>query len=120
MATFPTVSAMLRSNRRDAGLVVASAIQDLISDAQADVPVDTGALRASLQSGIEGAGLSTGESSFSLTLAGFDIGDVYTVSYSVNYAIFVHDGTSRLPGRPWLLSKAAGWQGYVNRAAARF
>lgn len=82
----PAVSAKLMSNPLRISRAIKRAIQKsaLLVERHSKMrtPVDTGRLRSSIKT----------------TLSGFTA----TINPTVDYAIFVHDGTSRMKGRPFM------------------
>ena len=48
-----------------------------------------------------------------VTIAGAEIGETIYVGYTANYAAFVHFGTSRMQGRPWVQMVAQRWPSIV-------
>jgi HK97 gp10 family phage protein len=68
-----------------ADLVARKGAERTLELAQSEVPVDTGALKASGH--IEGGGMTAG----------------YFVVYDTPYATFVHYGTRKMRANPWLL-----------------
>lgn len=71
--------------RELAMLATSKSTFDTLGDARRDAPVDTGYLRAS--------------GTVNMSLGDTVTGEVY---FSAEYAVYVHDGTSRMPPRPFL------------------
>lgn len=82
--------------------------EDLVSEAQAAAPVDTGTLRASIQAGdVEGGG-----SEMSIK--------VFTGGESSGYAVFQHEGTSRgVPATKFLEGPLIANRGVYLEALSR-
>jgi len=71
---------------------VTESAEDLVGKAQDRTPVDTGTLKAS----IHVAGIQGGGSSVTATVS--------TGGESSEYALYVHEGTYKMAGRPFLLN----------------
>ena len=89
------------------------------------IPVVSKDLISSLTSGLNGGGGVSGAESYSLALAGLEIGDVATFEWTIEYALRVHEGftgTDSLgrqfnqPGWQWVSVNAARWP---EKVAAR-
>ena len=115
--------------------VFKTSVQDTIEIMQTPVakggnmPVDTGFLRSTLQTGLNapvlgpstptaGGNYSYNGSQATMTIASADLGDSIFATYSANYARFVHDGANGRPGRPFVTLAAQRWQQTVNKAVA--
>lgn len=48
-----------------------------------------------------------------VVIAGSELGETLYVGYTANYAAFVHFGTSRMSGRPWVQMIAQRWPAIV-------
>ena len=88
------------------------------------VPVDLGNLRRSLTSSLSGDTLepryaSSGATSYVLAIAQMTGGDILTVGYTANYAVYQEYGTRFMEGRFWVATAAKGWQSYVASAALK-
>lgn len=101
--------------------------QELVSQLNALVPVDTGFLRNSLRASTtampvlslanNGQGnIPAGE--IMLVIAGADIGDTIYLGYTANYGAFVHYGANGRPGRPWVDLVAQRWASIVAEKSA--
>lgn len=114
--------------------VAKQSIQDVMLDAQTPVakggrmPVDTGFLRNSIVSGIEGSTSNEGNDAITFTIAGMDLGDVLTFAWTAEYALRRHygfNGTDSLgrtyseTGALWRDAAAAKWQQTVRKNAFR-
>jgi len=82
-----------------------------------NMPIDTGFLRASLQTGVNGAAGSTGVESYLFAIIGAKLGDTVFGRWGADYAIHVHYGNNGRPGRLWVDLAAQQWQSIVTRFA---
>lgn len=73
------------------------------------IPVATGVLINSLSTEVKGRGTSFGDTSYTIALAGYELGDVLTFSWNTKYAIYVEMGTSKFPGWHFVGRNAARW-----------
>lgn len=111
-----TVEKMLR--------VAKQSTDDVVREAQTPVakggnmPVDTGALRNSLVTEVNGVEAGAGADSFILGIAQFQLGDVVTVAWTADYAIPRHYmvGVGQ-GGGLWRDKAAAKWSGIVDKNA---
>lgn len=105
--------------------VLRNSVQDVLETAQRPkaqggrMPVDTGFLRNSLASGLNGAFGPPDANSYTLTVAGMDLGDVARFAWTAEYAIHQELGTSKFPGNHFVGSAAAQWEKFVAANAAR-
>ncbi len=105
--------------------VAKQSIQDVVDDMQTPkakggrMPVDTGFLRNSLVSGLDGAFGPPGVDSYTGVIAGMQIGDVVKFAYTAEYAIHQELGTSKMQGNHFMGVAAAKWPGFVAANAAR-
>lgn len=98
------------------------------------MPVDTGFLRNSLVSSVNGGGTAKGASSYALIAGTMDAGDIATFGWTADYARRLNGGftgqdklgrTYNQAGRHWLEGAAAQWPAIVAaetlkaKAAAR-
>lgn len=110
-------------------LLFREAAQELASELNTLVPIDTGFLRASLRASTTDMPLLTRENpggplpdnmaEIVLVIAGAQAGDVLYLGYTANYAAHVHYGANGRPGRPWVAMVAQRWQQIVATVAAR-
>lgn len=106
-------------------LVVKQSAQDVFSIAQTPVaqggnmPVDTGFLRNSFVSGLNGSTSLTGPDAYVAAIAGMELGDSVFGGWTASYALHVEYGTSRMAGRHFALSAFQQWQAIVNGNAAK-
>ena len=105
--------------------VMQESVQDVVAIAQSPkaqggrMPVDTGNLRNSLASGLNGTFGPAGPESYELTIAGMEIGDVARFAWTAEYAIYQELGTSKMHGNHFVGSAAAEWPSIVEANAAR-
>ena len=113
------IDAWTRKTKARMDAVVKSSTQDVVALAQKPVakggnmPVDTGFLRASLQSSLNGSTGLTGPESYTLTVANMEAGDVATFGWTASYARHVEYGTQGRPGRHFVGNAALQWQRIV-------
>ena len=108
-------------------VVFKEAAQELVSELNTLVPIDTGFLRASLRASTTDMPLLTRENTggpapddmaeIVLVIAGAEAGDTIYLGYTANYAAYVHYGANGRPGRPWVAMVAQRWQGIVAQKA---
>lgn len=102
-------------------LVVKQSAQDVFSTAQTpkamggNLPVDTGFLRNSFVSALNGGGAVGGSDAYVATIAGMDLGDAVLGGWTANYARHVEYGTSKMAGSFFALRAAQEWQNIVAR-----
>jgi hypothetical protein len=105
--------------------VVQQSAQDITRIAQTPVsqggnmPVDTGALRNSLVSGLNGADVGKGEDSYTLAIAGYELGDVISVAWTADYATARHYAVGVGQGGGLWRDRAAQQWGRVVQENAR-
>lgn len=105
--------------------VMQESVQEVVATAQTPkaqggrMPVDTGNLRNSLASGVNGAFGAPAPESYELTIAGMEIGDVARFAWTANYAMYQELGTSKMHGNHFVGAAAAEWPQIVERNAAR-
>lgn len=109
-------------------LLFREAAQELVSELNTLVPIDTGFLRTSLRASTTDMPLLTRENpggplpdnmaEIVLVIAGAAAGDVLYLGYTANYAAHVHYGANGRPGRPWVAMVAQRWQQIVATKAA--
>lgn len=109
-------------------LLFKEAAQELVSELNTLVPVDTGFLRNSLRASTTDMPLLTlenpggpgvdGMAEIVLVIAGAEAGDVLYLGYTANYAAHVHYGANGRPGRPWVSMVAQRWEQIVATKAA--
>tara|TARA_Y100000296_G_C5150888_1_gene246350 strand:- start:774 stop:1169 length:396 start_codon:yes stop_codon:yes gene_type:complete len=104
--------------------VVKQSAQEVFAIAQKPIaqggrmPVDTGFLRNSLQSSLNGSTYLKGPDSYTLAIAGMEAGDRMFGGWTADYAIHQEYGTSRMPGRFYMRGAAQQWQAVVAKNAA--
>lgn len=109
-------------------VVFKEAAQEIVSELNTLVPIDTGFLRASLRASTTDMPLLTRENpggavpddiaEIVLVIAGAEAGDVLYLGYTANYAAHVHYGANGRPGRPWVAMVAQRWESIVAMKAA--
>lgn len=103
--------------------ITKQSIVDLCEIAQTPVaqggkmPVDTGFLRNSFVSQLLGSSMLTGPDAFVLTVADFELGDVYQCGWVAEYALSQEYGSRGRSGRHFARSAAQQWQDIVSRNA---
>jgi len=106
--------------------VAKQSIQDTIRDAQVtvaqggDMPVDTGFLRNSLVTELNGSQVGEGANSYTLGLSSLELGDVFSVAWTAEYAIARHYmvGVGQ-GGGLWRDKAAQKWQITVAKNVSR-
>jgi hypothetical protein len=109
-------------------VVFRESVQELVTQLNALVPVDTGFLRASLRASTTampvlsldnpGGAFIADAGEIMLVIAGADIGDTIYLGYTANYGAYVHYGANGRPGRPWVDMVAQRWPQIVATKAA--
>jgi hypothetical protein len=105
--------------------VVRQSVQDTFTDAQTTVaqggslPVDTGFLRNSFATELNGSGVAQGEDSYLLAVAQMEPGDVLAGGWTAEYARPRHYKPENFGqgGGMWRDKAAAKWQDTVSRNA---
>lgn len=120
--------------KAQARAVLGASVQDLLEDAQTPVaqggrmPVDTGHLRNSLASELNGAKLAEGPESYTLVAASMDAGDVARFAWTAAHALRQHEGfvgedslgrSFNQQGKHWVDAAAAKWPAIVARNTER-
>lgn len=106
-------------------LVLKQSAQDLFEIAQrpkavgGNMPVDTGFLRNSFVSGLNGSTSLSGPDAYVAAIAGMELGDSIFGGWTANYAQFVEYGTSKMAGSHFALNAAQQWQAIVSANAAK-
>lgn len=109
-------------------VIFKEACQELVSELNTLVPVDTGFLRSSLMASSTAMPVlnqaNPGQGAFvpdvgtiELVIAGADAGDTIYLGYTANYGAHVHYGANGRPGRPWVSMVAQRWQTIVAQKA---
>lgn len=105
--------------------IARESIQDVMDIAQTPkakggrMPVDTGFLRNSVASGLNGAFGAADSTMIELTIASLDIGDIAQFRWTAAYAYFQEVGTATMTGNHFLSTAAAQWPAIVAANAAR-
>lgn len=103
--------------------VVKQSAQEVFSIAQTPkaqggrMPVDTGFLRNSLISQLNGSTVSGGSDAYTMAVAGAELGDTIFAGWTADYAKHMEYGTSKTPGNFYMLSAAQQWQAIVAKNA---
>lgn len=100
-------------------VVFKESVQQLVSELNALVPVDTGFLRASLLASTTampvlsldnpGGSFSLDAGAIELVIVGADLGDTIYLGYTAKYGAHVHYGANGRQGRPWVSMVAQRW-----------
>lgn len=109
-------------------LVFKEAAQELVSELNTLVPVDTGFLRSSLIASTQAMPIMSldnpGQGSFAsnvgqieLVIMGAEAGETIYLGYTARYGAYVHYGANGRPGRPWVSMVAQRWQQIVAEKA---
>jgi sulfur carrier protein ThiS len=127
-----SVDAWVRETDQRLTAVFRESAQEVISTAQAAVPIDTGFLKSSVVVAVNqepvpaarenpdpNGSFTYAESVVSLAIAGAEIGDVITASYSAVYARPIEYGSEGRAPRGFVRGAAAQWQAIVARVVAR-
>lgn len=106
-------------------LIFKASAQDVFEVAQTpkalggNMPVDTGFLRNSLQTSLNGQGGTKGPDSYVLAIAGAKLGDAVAGGWTAKYARHVEYDTSRMAGSFFALRAAQQWQAIVSKNAEK-
>jgi len=126
MATFSAqVDEYVTKYKERLEAVVKQSAQEVIEEAQrpedegGNLPVDTGFLRNSLVSGLNGSTSFTGANSYALAIAGANLGDTIQAGWTANYARHQEYGSNGRQGRFFMRSAAQNWQAIVARNAEK-
>jgi hypothetical protein len=118
------VNAWIDKAERRIDKVIKQSAADVFAEAQRPVaeggnmPVDTGFLRASLQTD-SGGSASSGPDSYLLAIAGMQPGDPITGVWTAEYARHVEYGARGRPPRRFVGQAAAQWPEIVARSVAK-
>lgn len=109
-------------------VIFKESVQELVSQLNALVPVDTGFLRASLMASTTampvlsldnlGSAHSADVGTIELVIVGADLGDTIYLGYTAKYGAHVHYGANGRPGRPWVDLVAQRWASIVAAKSA--
>ena len=119
------VEAFVAKSRMKMELVFKESAQDVFDAAQqpkakgGNMPVDTGFLRNSMQSSLNGQGGASGPESYVMAIAGANLGDTVFGGWTAKYARHVEYGTSKMAGSFFALKAAQQWQAIVSKNAAK-
>lgn len=122
---FPQI---IQALHEGAKVAVRQVAQQVTQEANGSAPYATGALAASgywVASDFSNYGQAVGASSGAndavehLPEVDHPSSDTAaTIAYAVNYAVYVHEGTRHMGGRPWLAQAAEGARGRVTDTVA--
>lgn len=127
MSTFAaTVGDWTRKVEGALDVVFRESCDELVSQLNALVPVDTGFLRASLVASTTAMpmiratdGTVPGDfGDIVLVIAGLEAGETLFLGYTASYSAHVHYGANGRPGRPWVDMVAQRWASIVAAKAA--
>lgn len=113
----------VRRTEQRMNAVFRESAQRTISLTQSYVPVDTGFLRASVRVSLQSmpqiepkatGGTPPSSDEYTLSIAGAEVGDTIYAGYTAAYARYVHDGTSKMAGMPFVYLAALQWPRVVN------
>lgn len=109
-------------------MVFKESAQELVSQLNDLVPVDTGFMRASLMASTSampqltranpGVAVPSDLGDILLVINGAELGDTIYLGYTANYAAYVHYGARGRPPRPWVTMVAQRWVMIVEAKAA--
>lgn len=126
MTTFAAqINAWTAKTRARKTAVVQKSAQDVIAVAQTPVakggrmPVDTGFLRNSLQSSLNGSTPLSGAESYAMVVAQMEAGDVAEFGWTAEYARHVEYGARGRPGRFFVGGAAQKWPQIVAANIAK-
>lgn len=119
------IDALVKKTERNLTAVFRESAKRVIEEAQANVPVDTGALRASLQVALNSPPQPairtvppTSAPVISAVIAGANLGDRVVASYGMAYGPYVEWGTSKMAPRRFVGRAVARWGQIVNQVVA--
>lgn len=103
--------------------VFRESVQELVSQMQALVPVDTGFLKASLRASTTampalslnnpGGTFTPDNGQIELVIMAADVGETIYLGYTAKYGAYVHYGAGGRPPRPWVDMVAQRWASIV-------
>lgn len=107
--------------------VFRESVQELVSQMQALVPVDTGFLRASLRASTTampvlsidnpGGRFTPDFGQIELVIMGSEAGETIYLGYTAKYGAYVHYGAQGRPPRPWVDMVVQRWSTIVSDKA---
>lgn len=128
------VSSFVQKSEEKMRKVMQASVQDVLDGAQTAamslargastvtqgaIPVDTGFLRNSLISGLNGTFGAEAPDSYTMTIAGMDLGDTARFAWTAPYAAAIEYGFDTYPGAHFVGVNAARWQDIVAVHAMR-
>ena len=81
------------------------------------VPVDTGTLRNSLATSVNGGAPVIGGDAYLAVIAGAEAGDIIDAVWTARYAAYIEYGTSRIAPRFFVRANIERWQAIVDENA---
>lgn len=109
-------------------VIFKESVQELVTQLNVLVPIDTGFLRASLRASTAsmpvlsldnpGGSHSIDVGQIELVIMGADIGDTIYLGYTAKYGAHVHYGANGRSGRPWVDMVAQRWASIVAAKSA--
>lgn len=122
-----TVGAWVHRVQGGLDAIFRESVQELVSQMQALVPVDTGFLRASLRASTTampvlsldnpGGRFALDIGQIELVIMGADAGDTIYLGYTAKYGAYVHYGAQGRPPRPWVDMVVQRWAIIVDGKA---
>lgn len=119
------MEALVRKTERNMTAVFRESAKRVIEEAQSNVPVDTGALRASLQVALNAppqpairTAPPTAAPVISAVIAGAELGDRIVASYGMAYGPYVEFGTSKMAPRRFVGRAVSRWDQIVNQVVS--
>lgn len=97
--------------------IVRASLQEVMRGAQADCPVDTGFLKNSLVSEVNGSFVSSGATGYALAIADVTFDVTARFGWTAEYAIYQELGWGGFAGRHFAGRNAARWPQIVEANA---
>lgn len=123
--SFAQTGAWAAKVQRRLDAVVKDATQEVVSVAQEPkakggrMPVDTGFLRNSLMSSLQGGSGQMGDASHIFVVSGMVAGDMATFTWTADYAAAVNNGKHGGAGAHFVEGAADQWQAIVDASVAK-
>lgn len=123
--SFANLDAWAEKVQARADAIVRDATQTTIGQCQVPrgkggaMPVDTGFLRNSLKSSLEGSTSLTGPDSHVLVAGNMEAGDVATFTWGAEYAAAVNNGNRGRPGAHFREKGTDNWRANVRASTAK-
>jgi len=80
------------------------------------MPIDTGILRNTAISGLNGGQVGEGADAYVLSIAKMQIGETVFLAWTAEYAKYIEYGTSKMEPRYFARGAAMQWQRFVDEA----